>query len=121
MPWRLVLAQQPPPPDPMASLLPTMLLMFGFVYFFIIRPQRREQKEKDALLAGLKKNDRVVTTGGMFGTISSIKDDEVTLRVDDKAKVQVRFQKAAIAKVLGAGGDEPESKNDGPDAPKSSS
>ncbi len=107
-------------PDPMPQLVLWMMIIGGFMYFMVIRPQRREQKEKDALLSALKKDDRVVTTGGMFGTIASIKDDEVTLRIDDKAKVQVRFQKAAIARVITGKDDDSESKPPaGPDAPKS--
>lgn len=97
-----LLAQAPPaqPGSPWDFLFP-LLLGVAFVYFFIIRPQKREQDEKQKLLASLKKNDRVLTTGGMYGTIVNIKEDEVTLRVDDQAKVKVRFAKSAIARVLG--------------------
>ena len=78
-----------------------IILVVAFVYFFMIRPQKREQKAKDELLGGLKKNDRVVTTGGMYGTIVNIKDDEITLRVDDQAKIKIRFMKSAISRVAG--------------------
>lgn len=109
-----LLAQAPQPTPPgggtMDILFP-LLLGVAFVYFFIIRPQKREQEEKQQLLSALKKNDRVVTTGGMYGTIVNIKEDEVTLRVDDQAKVKIRFAKAAIAKVVGtdAEGEKPSS------------
>jgi preprotein translocase subunit YajC len=114
----LLLAQDALPPGPrpggggMDIIFP-LLLGVAFVYFFIIRPQKREQEEKQQLLSALKKNDRVVTTGGMFGTIVNIKEDEVTLRVDDQAKVKIRFAKAAIAKVVGtdAEGEKPSSDN----------
>lgn len=88
------------PGSPWDFLFP-LLLGVAFVYFFIIRPQKREQDEKQKLLSSLKKNDRVLTTGGMYGTIVNIKEDEVTLRVDDQAKVKIRFAKSAIARVLG--------------------
>lgn len=97
-----LLAQgQAAPPDPLGGLIFPLLLGVAFVYFFIIRPQKREQDEKQKLLASIKKNDRVITTGGMYGTIVNIKEDEVTLRVDDQAKVKVRFAKSSIARVLG--------------------
>ena len=111
----LLLAQDaalpgPRPSNPMEIVFP-LLLGVAFVYFFIIRPQKREQEEKQQLLSALKKNDRVLTTGGMYGTIVNIKEDEVTLRVDDQAKVKIRFAKAAIAKVVGtdAEGEKPSS------------
>ncbi len=106
---RLVLAQQapgapkdpgPPPASPFDSFLFPLIFVFIFVYFFLIRPQKREQDEKQKMLDALKKNDRVVTTGGMHGTVVNIKDDEVVLRIDDQAKVKVRFLKSAIARVL---------------------
>jgi len=92
-----------PGEGPMGLLFP-LLLGVAFVYFLIIRPQKREQDEKQKLFAALKKNDRVLTTGGMYGTIVNIKEDEVTLRVDDQAKVKIRFAKSAIAKVVGTDG-----------------
>ncbi|MCO5172013.1 MAG: preprotein translocase subunit YajC [Planctomycetes bacterium] len=109
-----LLAQgQAPPPDPLGGLVFPLLLGIAFVYFFIIRPQKREADEKQKLLASIKKNDRVLTTGGMYGTIVNIKEDEVTLRVDDQAKVKVRFAKSAIARVLGTEAEEkPASDND---------
>ncbi len=110
----LVFAQgEAPAQSPLGGIAMPLILGFAFVYFLIIRPQRREQQERQALYAALKKDDRVVTTGGMFGTIVNIKEDEVTLRIDDQAKVKVRFQKSAIARVLGGDGDK------GADAAKS--
>lgn len=96
---------RPPGGGPMELMFP-LLLGIAFVYFFIIRPQKREQEEKQNLLAALKKNDRVLTTGGMYGTIVNIKEDEVTLSVDDQAKVKIRFAKSAIARVVKADAEE---------------
>mgnify|MGYP003975760173 CR=1 FL=1 len=104
----LVLAQADPMPvrgqggGGIGDFLPPIILAFVFVYFFMIRPQKREAKAKEDLLGGLRKNDKVVTTGGIVGTIVNIKDDEVTLRVDDQAKVKIRFLKSAIARPVGA-------------------
>jgi preprotein translocase subunit YajC len=87
--------------EPMGGFVLPIILVVAFVYFFMIRPQKREQEAKEKLLGGLKKNDRVVTTGGMYGTIVNIKDDEITLRVDDQMKVKIRFMKSAISRVAG--------------------
>ncbi len=87
--------------EPAGGFVLPIILVVAFVYFFMIRPQKREQKAKDKLLGGLKKNDRVVTTGGMYGTIVNIKDDEITLRVDDQAKIKIRFMKSAISRIAG--------------------
>jgi preprotein translocase subunit YajC len=95
----------PPQSSPMDLLFP-LILGIAFVYFFIIRPQKQEQTEKQKLLSSLKKNDKVQTTGGLFGTIVNIKEDEVTLRVDDQQKVKLRFAKSAIAKVVGTDAEE---------------
>lgn len=102
----LILAQNGPQAFNIGDILFPLLLGVAFVYFFIIKPQKREQDEKQKLLASLKKNDRVLTQGGMYGTIVNIKEDEVTLRVDDQAKVKVRFAKSAIARVLGTEAEE---------------
>jgi len=81
-----------------------MLLLFApiiILYFFIVlRPQRREQQARQAMLSALKKNDRVLTIGGIIGTVSNISSDgdEVTLKVDDNAKI--RFVRSSIQKVL---------------------
>ena len=81
-----------------------LMILFAFVYFAVLRPQKKEAQEKESMLSALRKNDRVVTTGGMFGTVVNIKDEEVTLRVDDQAKVKIRFTKSAIEKIEAAGG-----------------
>ncbi|MEZ6188859.1 MAG: preprotein translocase subunit YajC [Planctomycetota bacterium] len=96
-------AQQPFDPSSIFMLV----LVFAFIYFFLLRPQKREAEEKQKLLDSLKKNDRVVTTGGILGTIVNLKDNEVTLRVDDQNKVKIRVLRSAIARVMG-----PESSTD---------
>jgi preprotein translocase subunit YajC len=83
-----------------------MFLLFApiiILYFFIVlRPQRKEQQARQAMLSALKKNDRVLTIGGIIGTVANISADgeEVTLRVDDNAKI--RFVRSSIQKVLSA-------------------
>lgn len=95
------LATQGAQQEPMdLSFVFTLVLVFVFFYFFLIRPQKREAEEKQKLLDALKKNDRVVTTGGILGTIVNLKDNEVTLRVDDQNKVKIRCVRSAIARVV---------------------
>ena len=75
-------------PGPVAQLLP-LLLMFGVMYFLLIRPQMNQQKELTRMQSKLKKNDEVVTTGGIHGTVVNMKDSVVTLRVDDNVRMDV--------------------------------
>lgn len=74
-----------------------MGLMFVMMYFLIIRPQRKKQKEAEALQKGMKSGDRVVTIGGVHGTVTNVKDTTVTVRIADNVKVE--FEKSAIATV----------------------
>jgi preprotein translocase subunit YajC len=71
-----------------------LLIMLGLLYFLFIRPQKKEQEKRQSMLAALKKGDRVITIGGMYGTIVEITDKVVVLRVADK--VEVKFQKSAV-------------------------
>jgi preprotein translocase subunit YajC len=84
-----------------ASIVPTLItfgLVFVIFYFLIIRPQNKKQKETKKMLASLKKGDRVVTIGGIHGSITSIKDDTVTLKIDSSTKMT--FSRSAISNVV---------------------
>ncbi len=70
--------------------LAPLLFIFAIFYFLLILPQQRKQKKWQAMLSELKNGDRIVTTGGLRGTIISLKDDAVTLRVPpDNLKLEV--------------------------------
>ena len=72
------------------ALFAPVLLIFGVFYFLLILPQQRRQKKWQQMLSELKTGDRVVTSGGLKGTIFSMKDDSVTLRVPpDNLKLDV--------------------------------
>lgn len=71
-------------------------IIFVF-YFFLIRPQSKRQKEIEKKVTEMKKGDKVVTNGGMFGIVNTIDDDTVLLEIDNGVKA--RFQKAAITDV----------------------
>lgn len=81
--------------------LPMLMIMVVF-YFLMIRPERRKQAEQTRMLQSLKKNDRVVTIGGIHGTIvnASPESDEVTIKVDESTNTKLRMQRSAIARVL---------------------
>jgi len=81
----------------MLPLLLTMVLM----YFLLMRPEQKKRKEMEHLLAGLKKNDHVVTIGGLCGTVVAAAADSkvVTLRIDDSNGTKVRVLRSAISQV----------------------
>jgi preprotein translocase subunit YajC len=82
--------------NPMYMLV-WMGLLFVIMYLLLIRPQRKKQKEHEKLLGELRKGDKVVTTGGMFGTIFAIDDDRnrVVLKIGENTKLE--FLKSSIA------------------------
>lgn len=98
----------PPAGGFLGGLLP-MIIIFAVFYFLIIRPQSKRQKEHRAMLDKLAKGDRVITNGGLIGTIWAVDDDKViTLEIADKVRVKVlRGQVAALASGL-EGGAKPE-------------
>jgi len=74
--------------------LPTMMivgyvLLFAAMYFFMIAPQRKKQKEHEKMLSALQSGDEIVTTGGIFGTITNVKDDRFVVRIADNTKIEL--------------------------------
>jgi preprotein translocase subunit YajC len=63
--------------------------MFVIFYFLLIRPQQKQRKERQALLQGLKKGDRVITVSGIYGLIKEINDNVITLRIADNVNVKM--------------------------------
>jgi len=66
-----------------------VVLLFGLMYFVMIRPQRKRQREHQHLIEELKRGDRVVTAGGIYGVIESISEDSVTIKVESGATMRV--------------------------------
>jgi preprotein translocase subunit YajC len=87
------------------SFLP-FILIIGIFYFLIIRPQNKKQKETQKMLSALKKGDKVVTIGGVHGTISSVKETTVVVKVDDNVKLE--FSRSAISNVVAVSGEKEE-------------
>lgn len=73
----------------MGSLLLMMVLIFVVMYLFMIRPQQKKQKELVKFRESLRKGDKVVTLGGIYGTIAEVKDKVVLLEVDNNVKIRV--------------------------------
>ena len=73
-----------------------LALIFVVMWFFMIRPQRKQQKELQNFRDSLKKGDKVVTVGGIFGTVAEIKDTTVLIEVDNNVKIRV--SKSALVK-----------------------
>lgn len=98
----LILAQgeKPPAMDPLWQLLIPLIPVGLLWWFLLIRPQRLEQAKRNDLLKQLKKNDRVVTIGGIIGTVANLSSDgtEVTLKVDDNTRI--RMLRSSIQTVL---------------------
>ena len=80
-------------PAPSTSFPPFMivvwLLFIGGFYFLFIAPQKKKQKEHDRMLSSLQTGDEVITTGGIFGTITNVKDDRFVIKVADNTKIEI--------------------------------
>ena len=87
---------------PQQSGLTQILFMYVPIvlifYFLIIRPQRQQQKKIKEMLANLKKNDEVITTSGIHGTVAIVKEKTVVLRVDEGCRIE--FDRESIASVI---------------------
>jgi preprotein translocase subunit YajC len=77
-------------------------LIFGVFYFLVIMPAKKQQKKKEAMIAALKKGDKVVTTGGIFGTVATVEDHTLLLKISENTKI--RISKSAIGGPVGADG-----------------
>ena len=85
-----------------ASFVP-LIIMFAIFYFLLIRPQQKKAKEQTAMLSNLKKGNRVVTSGGIHGTITSLDENSVTLEIAEKTRV--KFVRGNVSALLDAKAD----------------
>ena len=81
------------------GFLPLVLIIF-IMYFLMIRPQAKRQKEHKAMLGNIEKGDRILTSGGILGTVAGIKENESILIVKIADNVKVEMNKSAIAQVI---------------------
>ncbi len=92
----------PPGAGPFAMLLPLGMIALVF-WFLFLRPQRKEQQQRQAMITNIKKNDRVVTVGGIYGVVTNVhrEADEITIKVDEATNTKLRVTLGAISRVVG--------------------
>ncbi len=66
-----------------------LVIIFGLFYFVMIRPQRRKQREHETMVQELQKGDRVITAGGIYGTIENLSEDNVIIKIESGATLRV--------------------------------
>lgn len=95
--------QQPNNASAILTFLPFIMIGILF-YVMIVRPQNKKQADLRSMLGNLKKNDRVITAGGIYGTIvNAPKDsDDVTLKIDESNNTRIRVQRSSISRVISA-------------------
>ena len=84
------------------NLLPYVLIFVVWGYFILIRPPQQQEKKRRQMIASLKKNDKIITTGGLYATVSSIdpEQDRIVLRVDDDRGVKLTFSKSVVGRLI---------------------
>ena len=80
------------------SLLMPFAVMLVIFYFLLLRPQQKQQKQRREMLDQLKKGDKIVTVGGIFGEVTALREDHVTLKVADK--VEIKLSRAGVGNVV---------------------
>ena len=96
----VVLAQAAPggSGNMLVSFLP-LILMFVIFYFLLIRPQQKKQKEHELMIKNLKKGDKVVTSGGIIGTVLGVSDSQVVLKVGED-EVKLEFERSSVSGLI---------------------
>lgn len=92
-------AAQQPGGSMWGSLL-IMVPIFAIMYFLMIRPQQKKQKEHEAMLSRVKAGDKIMTQGGLYGTVVKVGDNRVTVEIAER--VNVEFAQGAIANIISA-------------------
>jgi len=77
-----------------------LILMLVVFYGFMIRSSQKDKKKRRDMLDAVKKNDRVMTIGGIIGTVVNVKEDEIVLKVDESSNTKITFVRGAMQKVL---------------------
>ena len=95
--------EAPGPAGFITSILPFVLII-GIFYFLIIRPQNKKRKETEKMLSALKKGDKIVTIGGIYGTVQTVKESTVIIKIDENTKVE--FSRSAVSNVVSASKEE---------------
>ncbi|HWP56880.1 MAG TPA: preprotein translocase subunit YajC [Candidatus Acidoferrales bacterium] len=99
-------AQEPSVPGILATPLPAFLLVFLIFYFLLIRPQQKRARQHREMLSRLKKNDEVITTGGIYGKIVALNEKDNTIMLEIAPNVRIKFSRAHVSSL--ARSDKPE-------------
>lgn len=95
------LESQPPTQNsPFSHFLVLLFLWLFIIWFIAIRPQKKADNQRLQKLSQLKKNDRVVTIGGIIGVVDHLSDQEIVLKVDEKNNTKIRFLRTSISRLL---------------------
>lgn len=97
LPTNLYAEGAAPQGNPMANLFP-LIIIFGIFYFLLIRPQQKKAKEHQSMLNALKKDDKIITSGGIYGVVNAVKGESIEVKIAEGVKVQVL--KSAISTVV---------------------
>ncbi len=92
----------------LSSIVPFLLIIVIF-YFLILRPQQKRQKERLALLESLKKGDKIITAGGVYGTVEGIEDKTILVKVADNVKL--KMERSSVTTIIGVTDTVPEKKS----------
>jgi preprotein translocase subunit YajC len=106
--WLLLAENAAPAEGSPFGIFPVLAISALAFYLIMIRPERKREKSMQEKLGALKKNDRVVTAGGIYGTVINVKReaDEVTLKVDEDTNTKLRVTLRSIAQLIEPGADE---------------
>jgi preprotein translocase subunit YajC len=85
---------------PLIYQLAPLLIIIALFYFLFIVPQRREKRLREEMMSKLKKNDRVITNAGIIATVTNIKDEEITLRIDETSNARLTVLRSSIGRIL---------------------
>jgi preprotein translocase subunit YajC len=88
-----------PQRSPMMQFLP-FILIFVVMYFFLFRGPRKKQQQHKQMVQSLERNDKVRTIGGIIGTVVDVRDDEITLKVDESNNTKIKIASSAVGKNL---------------------
>jgi preprotein translocase subunit YajC len=83
--------------NPISGFFP-LIIIFVIFYFFLIRPQQKKAKEQQLMINALKKDDKIITSGGIYGTVSAVKGDVLEVKVAENVKIMVA--KTAVSTVI---------------------
>ena len=85
--------------QPFTSSIMFIVMIFGAMFFFMILPNQRREKERKAMLGSLAKGNKVITTGGILGTVVGVNEKTVVLKVSDSPVTKLEFVRGSIAQV----------------------